>query len=245
MDRMTTAQLVEMQARTGGLSRIIERGVKGIETIVRFTILNTVPTLIEFVLTAAIFWWGYGFSYLGVTAFTVWIYIWFTIRASDWRIAIRRSMNDSDTDANTKAIDSLLNFETVKYFGAEAREKRFVEDLDDYSAIMLKALADRLAEPQPAGRCRVVMHTMVLQYLSDDDRRQIAALLSTAGRRAWGGTATGCCVAVRTRRSPGDSRSTTSFSRAAGPPKRGGAGTSAKPSSASAPWIARSATLIA
>ena len=67
-------------------------------------------------LTAVIFWWGYGFSYLGVTAFTVWIYIWFTIRASDWRINIRRDMNDSDTDANTKAIDSLLNFETVKYF---------------------------------------------------------------------------------------------------------------------------------
>lgn len=95
-----------LERKTGGLSRIIERGTKGIETIVRFTILNSVPTVIEFLLTAVIFWWGYGFSYLAVTAFTVWAYIWFTIRASDWRIAIRRSMNDSDTDANTKAIDS-------------------------------------------------------------------------------------------------------------------------------------------
>ena len=113
-----------LERKTGGLSRIIERGTKGIETIVRFTILNSLPTVVEFVLTAAIFWWGYGFSYLFVTALTVWAYVWFTVRASDWRISIRRSMNDSDTDANTKAIDSLLNFETVKYFGNEDMEAR-------------------------------------------------------------------------------------------------------------------------
>lgn len=122
-----------LERKTGGLSRIIERGTKGIETIVRFTILNSIPTVIEFLLTAAIFWWGYGFSYLAVTAFTVWAYIWFTIRASDWRISIRRAMNDSDTDANTKAIDSLLNFETVKYFGNEEMEaKRFDKSMERY-----------------------------------------------------------------------------------------------------------------
>ncbi|HXV28710.1 MAG TPA: ABC transporter ATP-binding protein/permease [Sinorhizobium sp.] len=122
-----------LERRTGGLSRIIERGTKGIETIVRFTILNSVPTLIEFLLTAVIFWWGYGFSYLLITAITVWLYIWFTVRASDWRISIRRSMNDSDTDANTKAIDSLLNFETVKYFGNEEMEaKRFDRSMERY-----------------------------------------------------------------------------------------------------------------
>ncbi|MDW5318058.1 ABC transporter ATP-binding protein/permease [Rhizobium sp. PL01] len=122
-----------LERRTGGLSRIIERGTKGIETIVRFTILNTVPTLIEFLMTAIIFWWGYGFSYLLVTAVTVVIYIWFTIKASDWRISIRRAMNDSDTDANTKAIDSLLNFETVKYFGNEQMEaQRFDQSMERY-----------------------------------------------------------------------------------------------------------------
>lgn len=122
-----------LERKTGGLSRIIERGTKGIETIVRFTILNSIPTLIEFLLTAAIFWWSYGFSYLAVTAFTVWAYIWFTIRASDWRIGIRRAMNDSDTDANTKAIDSLLNFETVKYFGNEEMEaSRFDQSMARY-----------------------------------------------------------------------------------------------------------------
>ncbi|CDZ66869.1 Fused permease/ATPase component of ABC transporter involved in Fe-S cluster assembly [Neorhizobium galegae bv. orientalis] len=122
-----------LERKTGGLSRIIERGTKGIETIVRFTILNTVPTLLEFLLTAIIFWVSYGFWYVLVTAVTVALYIWFTVKASDWRIAIRRSMNDSDTDANTKAIDSLLNFETVKYFGNEEMEaKRFDSSMARY-----------------------------------------------------------------------------------------------------------------
>ncbi|KTQ85147.1 metal ABC transporter permease [Aureimonas ureilytica] len=111
-----------LERRTGGLSRIIERGTKGIETIVRFTILNTLPTILEFALTAAIFGFSYGLSYLVVISATVVLYGWFTIKASDWRITIRREMNDSDTDANTKAIDSLLNFETVKYFGNETME---------------------------------------------------------------------------------------------------------------------------
>ena len=115
-----------VERRTGGLSRIIERGTKGIETIVRFTILNTAPTILEFLMTAVIFAVTYGFSYVAVVVVTVWLYTWFTVKASDWRIGIRRDMNASDTDANSKAIDSLLNFETVKYFGNEAMEaKRF------------------------------------------------------------------------------------------------------------------------
>jgi len=122
-----------LERKTGGLSRIIERGTKGIETIVRFTILNSAPTLIEFLLTAAIFWISYGFTYVAITAITVWAYIWFTVKASDWRISIRRSMNASDTDANTKAIDSLLNFETVKYFGNEKMEaERFDASMARY-----------------------------------------------------------------------------------------------------------------
>ncbi|GAB4349657.1 MAG: ABC transporter ATP-binding protein/permease [Oricola sp.] len=113
-----------LERRTGGLSRIIERGTKGIEAIVRFTILNTAPTILEFVLVAVIFGFAYGWSYVLITAVTIYLYGWFTIRASDWRIQIRRDMNNSDTDANTKAIDSLLNFETVKYFGNEDMEAR-------------------------------------------------------------------------------------------------------------------------
>ena len=122
-----------LERRTGGLSRIIERGVKGIETIVRFTILSTVPTLIEFTLTAAVFAFTYGLAYVAVTAVTVALYIGFTVQASNWRIGIRRAMNASDNDANTKAVDSLLNFETVKYFGNEEMEaRRFDRAMEGY-----------------------------------------------------------------------------------------------------------------
>lgn len=128
-----------LERRTGGLSRIIERGTKGIETIVRFTILNTAPTVLEFVLTAAIFAVAYGWLYVLVVAATVWVYTWFTVRASDWRISIRREMNDSDTEANTKAIDSLLNFETVKYFNNERMEaERFDRSMARYEIAATK-----------------------------------------------------------------------------------------------------------
>ena len=121
--------------RTGGLSRIIERGTKGIETIVRFTILNTAPTIIEFALMAGIIWYQFNFYYVIVMAVTIWAYIWFTVRASDWRISIRREMNESDTDANSKAVDSLLNFETVKYFGNEGMEAgRFDRSMARYES---------------------------------------------------------------------------------------------------------------
>lgn len=122
-----------LERRTGGLSRIIERGTKGIETIVRFTILSLAPTIIEFGMTAVVFSLAYGFSYVTITALTIWFYVWFTIRASDWRIKIRQDMNEADADANTKAIDSLLNFETVKYFGNEEMEaKRFDVSMKSY-----------------------------------------------------------------------------------------------------------------
>ena len=128
-----------LERRTGGLSRVIERGTKGIETIVRFTILNTAPTILEFGLTAVIFAVAYGWVYVLVIAVTVWLYTWFTVRASDWRISIRREMNSSDTDANTKAIDSLLNFETVKYFNNESMEaERFDRSIARYESAATK-----------------------------------------------------------------------------------------------------------
>ncbi|MFU0503413.1 ABCB family ABC transporter ATP-binding protein/permease [Pseudaminobacter sp. NGMCC 1.201702] len=128
-----------LERRTGGLSRIIERGTKGIETIVRFTILNSVPTLLEFALTALIFAVAYSWLYVLVVAVTVVVYTWFTVWASDWRIGIRREMNDSDTDANTKAIDSLLNFETVKYFNNERMEaERFDRSMARYEVAATK-----------------------------------------------------------------------------------------------------------
>lgn len=125
--------------RTGGLSRVIERGVKGIEAIVRFTILNGVPTFFEFALMAGVIWYQFGFVYVVIVATMITAYVWFTIKASNWRIAIRREMNDSDTDANSKAIDSLLNFETVKYFGNEKMEaERFDVSMAKYEKAATK-----------------------------------------------------------------------------------------------------------
>lgn len=122
-----------LQRRTGGLSRVIERGIKGIEILVRFTILNTLPTVFEFAFAAVIIGYQFSLVYLAVIAVTVVAYVWFTVKASDWRIKIRRRMLKSDTEANSKAIDSLLNFETVKYFGNEAMEaRRFDTSMEQY-----------------------------------------------------------------------------------------------------------------
>ena len=128
-----------LERRTGGLSRVIERGTKGIEAIVRFSILNTAPTVLEFALTALVVYISYGWHYMSVVAITVGLYTWFTIKASNWRISIRRQMNESDTEANTRAIDSLLNYETVKYFGNEELEaKRFDSSMAGYEKAAIK-----------------------------------------------------------------------------------------------------------
>lgn len=128
-----------LERRTGGLSRVIERGTKGIEAIVRFSILNTAPTVLEFALTALVVYISYGWHYMSVVAITVGLYTWFTIKASNWRISIRREMNESDTEANTRAIDSLLNYETVKYFGNEDLEaKRFDSSMAGYEKAAIK-----------------------------------------------------------------------------------------------------------
>ncbi|MGH6841485.1 MAG: ABC transporter transmembrane domain-containing protein, partial [Methylocella sp.] len=113
-----------LERKTGGLTRILERGRNSIETIVRTTMLTAVPTIVEFVLILAVFLYQFDWRYAAVVTLMILAYMGFTAAATNWRIAIRRAMNESDTDANTKAIDSLLNFETIKYFNAEEREKR-------------------------------------------------------------------------------------------------------------------------
>jgi len=108
--------------KTGGLSRIIERGVKGVEFLLRFLIFSIGPLVLELVLIAAVLWTLFDIWYLAVVTGVIAAYVAFTFRVTEWRVKLRKEMNDQDTDANQKAIDSLLNFETVKYFGAEARE---------------------------------------------------------------------------------------------------------------------------
>jgi len=108
--------------KTGGLSRIIERGVKGVEFLLRFLLFNIGPLILELLMIGAILTILFDWSYLLVVAVTIGLYVWFTFSITEWRVRQRRQMNEADTDANQKAIDSLLNYETVKYFGAEARE---------------------------------------------------------------------------------------------------------------------------
>ncbi|WP_291697038.1 ABCB family ABC transporter ATP-binding protein/permease [Bradyrhizobium sp.] len=113
-----------LERKTGGLTRVLERGRNGIETIVRMVILQLIPTVVEVSLLLGVLLWHFDWRYVLAIAVMVAIYMYYTYRATEWRIGIRRNMNESDTDANTKAIDSLLNYETVKYFGAETREAR-------------------------------------------------------------------------------------------------------------------------
>jgi ATP-binding cassette, subfamily B, heavy metal transporter len=128
-----------LERRTGGLSRIISRGTQGIDTLLRYSLFNTFPTLIELVFVCAIMAWNFGWLYAVVTFVTVIVYILFTYSATEWRIGIRRTMNDADTEANTKAVDSLLNFETVKYFGNEEHEtRRFGVAMDRYEQAAIR-----------------------------------------------------------------------------------------------------------
>jgi len=122
-----------LERKTGGLTRVLERGRVGIETIVRMVILQLAPTIVELTLMVGVLLWQFDWRYVLVTLSTVAVYMYYTYIATEWRIGIRRRMNESDTEANTKAIDSLLNYETVKYFGAEAREaQRYDRSMERY-----------------------------------------------------------------------------------------------------------------
>ncbi len=122
-----------LERQTGGLSRVIERGTKGIEFLLSFVLFNVLPTLLEILLVAVILWSLFDWRFTAVTLLTIVAYVWFTFAATERRIRYRREMNQADTEANTKAVDSLLNFETVKYFGNEDHEaRRFDLALADY-----------------------------------------------------------------------------------------------------------------
>ncbi len=125
--------------KTGGLSRIIERGVKGVEFLLRFLLFSMGPLVLELLFVAIILYTVFDVWYLAIVVVTIALYIMFTFRVTEWRVGIRREMNRQDTNANQKAIDSLLNFETVKYFNAEAREAaRYDDSMRQYEAMALK-----------------------------------------------------------------------------------------------------------
>ena len=129
-----------LERKTGGLTRVLERGRNAIETIVRMVILQLSPTIIELALIVGVLMWQFDWRYVLAIMITVTVYMTYTYHATEWRIGIRRRMNESDTDANIKAIDSLLNYETVKYFSAEQREaERYDKSMARYEDASVKA----------------------------------------------------------------------------------------------------------
>ena len=129
-----------LERKTGGLTRVLERGRNAIETIVRMVILQLSPTIVELSLIVGVLMWQFDWRYVVVILITVTIYMTYTYHATEWRIGIRRKMNESDTDANIKAIDSLLNYETVKYFSAEEREaERYDKSMARYEGASVMA----------------------------------------------------------------------------------------------------------
>lgn len=125
--------------KTGGLSRIIERGVKGVEFLLRFLLFSIGPLMLELILVAAVLFYLFDVWYLVVVVGVIALYVAFTFKVTEWRVKLRREMNKQDTDANQKAIDSLLNFETVKYFGAESREAaRYDRAMQGYEQAAIK-----------------------------------------------------------------------------------------------------------
>jgi ATP-binding cassette subfamily B protein len=128
-----------LERRTGGLNRVIERGVTGVDTIVRMAVLNSIPTAVELLMISGLVAYYFGWIYVLVVLATVGLYVAFTFWASERRIVIRRDMNESDTEAHAKAVDSLLNYETVKYFGNEDHEaRRFDSSMARYERAAIK-----------------------------------------------------------------------------------------------------------
>ena len=163
-----------LERKTGGLTRVLERGRNAIETIVRMVILQLAPTIVELVLIVGVLLWQFDWRYVAAILVTVALYMWFTYVATEWRISIRRKMNDSDTDANVKAIDSLLNYETVKYFVAEEREaRRYDRSMERYEEASVKAYTSLAV--LNAGQATIFTITMVMCA------RGIAAGTNTVG----------------------------------------------------------------
>ncbi|MBC6417083.1 MAG: metal ABC transporter permease, partial [Rhodospirillales bacterium] len=129
-----------LERQTGGMTRAIERGTKSIELLLFYVIFSVLPTFVEVVLVAGLLWWAFGWVYAAITLATVSVYVLFTSLVTDWRIRLRRAMNESDQEAGTKAIDSLLNYETVKYFGNEEHEaNRYDQALARYEKAAIKS----------------------------------------------------------------------------------------------------------
>jgi ATP-binding cassette, subfamily B, heavy metal transporter len=167
-----------VERKTGGLTRVLERGRNGIEELSRLFVLQLIPTILELVLVLAILSWQFDWLYAVVVLVMVAAYLGFTYQATEWRIAIRKRMNESDSDANTKAVDSLLNYETVKYFGAEARETaRYDRSMEKYE----KASTETYTSLAVLNSGQAVIFTIGMTILMVLAARDIMAGRTTIG----------------------------------------------------------------
>jgi ATP-binding cassette, subfamily B, heavy metal transporter len=167
-----------LERKTGGLTRVLERGRNGIEELTRLFVLQLIPTIVELLLVIGILAYEFTWLYSAVVVGMVAIYLAYTYKATEWRIAIRKRMNDSDTDASTKAVDSLLNFETVKYFGAEAREtQRYDRSMERYE----KASTQTYTSLAVLNAGQAVIFTMGMTLIMALAARDIMAGRATIG----------------------------------------------------------------
>ncbi|MBC7457193.1 MAG: ABC transporter ATP-binding protein/permease, partial [Bdellovibrionaceae bacterium] len=161
-----------LDRQTGGLSRVIERGTRAMQTVLSFMLFNIIPTLLEILLVTAILYNKFGWKYASITFVTVALYVYFTFAITNWRTQFRKSMNDRDSEANTKAIDSLLNYETVKYFVNEEHEyKRYDTSLEQYQKEAIKSQSSlsllNIGQGFIIGLCVVAIMAMAAQGVLD------------------------------------------------------------------------------
>lgn len=157
-----------MNRQTGGLSRVIERGVKGIEFLLTFMLFNIVPTLVEILMVCAVLWYMFNIWFAVVTFFTIVLYVVFTLVTTEWRLKYRRAMNEKDTEANTRAIDSLLNYETVKYFGNEVHEAdRYDKSLASYEHAAVKSVLS-LTVVNVGQAAIIAIGLVIVMYMAAD-----------------------------------------------------------------------------
>jgi ATP-binding cassette subfamily B protein len=174
-----------LERKTGGLSRVIDRGTKGIDTLLGFAIFSIFPTILELALDTAIMWAAFGVWFALATVAMVVAYIWFTYAITRWRIQFRRIMNESDTEASTKAVDSLLNYETVKYFNNEGHEtRRFDQSMEKYAKASIQTQIS-LSVLNTGQALIVALGLMVVMVLAaygiKDGRLTVGALVMANG----------------------------------------------------------------
>jgi len=162
-----------LEKRTGGLSRVIERGIRSIDFLFRFLLFNIGPTLLQLAIAGVAFWVAYSWQFALIAVVTVLLYIWFTVTTTEWRLKFRRDMNRQDTDANAKAIDSLLNYETVKYFSAENFEtSRYDKAMEGYQIAAVKSRTSlatvNIGQSFLMNAGLIAMMLLAAQFILDD-----------------------------------------------------------------------------